>query len=236
MKHLWWLVAVVGCRHESNAPVGARDDKVAAASADDGLLPCPAHSWKTPPAPRKVGFGDACRGLDQAGCAAKCDAGDAFACTEAGVALGHEQTNYREQLRLYTRACDLGDLLGCTNLGTTVRFDSPEWSPKKPNPRCAADLFEVTCGAGEPNGCGELAFAHLDGEGRPKNLAKAIVAFEHGCVDVKLDDPIVAASAGMVCALFLDNVDDGKLGTVDPALVQAAEARLCELGRCRHPQ
>lgn len=232
MKHLWWLGLVFGCHHDDKV-TAVRDDKVAAAPASGSLLECPAHRWKTPPAPRKVGFGEACRGLDPAACTAKCDAGDAFACTEAGVALGHEKKSYREQLRLYARACDLGDLLGCTNLGTTVRFDSAEWSPKKPNPGCAADLFEVTCAAGEPNGCGELAFAYIDGEGRPRDTAKAVAAFKRGCVDVKLDDPIVAQSAGMVCALFFENVDGGKLGTVDPAVVKAADARLCELGSCR---
>ena len=225
MKRWLLLSMVIGCHH---------DEKVAAVHADDTLLPCPAHSWKTPPAPSKLPFGEACRGLDQTACAAKCDAGNSTACTEAGVALGSQKTNYREQLRLYTRACELGDLLGCTNLGTTVRFDSPEWSPKKPNPACAADLFELTCAAGEPNGCGELGYAYADGEGRPRDLAKAIAAFKHGCVEVKLDDPIVAQSAVFECELFLSTVDDGKLGTVDPAVVQAANARMCELGHCRH--
>jgi TPR repeat protein len=224
MNRWWWLGVVIGCHHE---------DKVASSKPDDSLLPCPAHSWKTPPALPKVAFGDACRGLDQAACTAKCEAGNAAACTEAGTRLGHEGTSYREQLRLYTHACELGDLLGCTNLGTTVRFDSPEWSPKKPNLACAADLFELTCAAGEPNGCGELGFAYADGEGRPRDLAKAIAAFKRGCVDVKLGDPVVAQSAGMVCGLFLDSVEGGKLGTVDPAMVKAAVARTCEVGRCR---
>lgn len=210
-------------------------EKVAVVTADDGLLACPTHSWKTAPsATRKVKFGEACGGIERAACTAKCDVGDAAACTEAGVALGHEQVNYREQLRLYTRACDLGDLLGCTNLGTTLRFDSPEWAPKKPNPTCAAGLFELTCEAGEPNGCGELGYAYLDGEGRPRDRAKAVAAFKRGCVDIKSEDQVVALSSGMVCELFLENVDGGKLGAVDPAVVQAAEARLCELGRCRH--
>src|SRR5579862_5261355 len=110
MKRWWWLGVVIGCHH---------DDKIAVGHSDDHLLPCPVHSWKTPPAPSKVAFGDACRGFDQPACTAKCEAGNAVACTEAGTALGSEKTNYREQLRLYTRACELGDLLGCTNLGTT---------------------------------------------------------------------------------------------------------------------
>jgi hypothetical protein len=58
-------------------------------------------------------------------------------------------------------------------------------------------------------------------------------AFERGCVDAKLD-PMIAQSASRVCALFLETVDGGKLGTVDPAVIQAAEARMCELGHCRH--
>jgi TPR repeat protein len=222
MKRWCWLAVVLGCHHD------------AAPRPDDTLLACPTHSWKSPPAPSKVAFGEACANLDHAACTAKCDAGNALACTEAGTELGMQKTNYREQLRLYTRACDLGDLLGCTNLGTTVRFDSPEWNPKKPNLACAADLFELTCTAGEPNGCGELGFAYADGEGRPRDVAKAVAAFKHGCVDVKLDDPVVAKSAGFVCDLFLGSVDDGKLGTVDPAIVQAAESRMCELGHCRH--
>jgi TPR repeat protein len=220
MKRWWWLAVVIGCQHDK--------------PATDNLLACPTHSWKTPPAPSNVAFGDACRGLDPTACTARCDAGDAIACTEAGVDLGNAKKNYREQLRLYTRACDLGYLLGCTNLGTTVRADSPEWSPKKPNPACAADLFELTCAAGEPNGCGELGFAYADGEGRPRDLAKAVAAFKHGCVDARLDDPIIAQSASLECALFVDTVDSGKLGTVDPAVVAAADARLCELGHCRH--
>jgi hypothetical protein len=225
MKRWWWLAVVIGCHH---------DDKIAAAHPDDSLLPCPAHSWKTPLAPSKTAFDDACRGLDRAACTASCDAGNALACTVTGIELGRDKQNYREQLRLYTRACELGDLLGCTNLGTTVRVDTPEWSPKKPNLACAADLFELTCAAGEPNGCGELGFAYADGEGRPRDLAKAVAAFKRGCVDAKLDDPIIALSAGFVCGLFLDSVDGGKLGTVDPAVVRAAETRMCELGHCRH--
>ena len=218
LKHWWWLALVISCHHD----------------ADDTLLPCPAHSWKTPPAPSKVQFGDACRGLDHAACTAKCDAGDPVACTEAGVELGSAHTSYREQLRLYTRACELGDMLGCTNLGATVRFDSPEWSPKKPNLACAADLFELTCAAGEPNGCGELGFAYADAEGRPRDLGKAVAAFKRGCLDIKLDTPVIAQSAAIACSQLLENIDSGKLGTTDPAMLQAVDARLCELGHCRH--
>jgi len=221
MKRWWWLGLVIACHH---------DDKPS--HPDATLVACPVHSWKTP-TPSKVMFGNACNGIDAAACTAKCEAGDPVACTEAGVALGRQNTNYREQLRLYAKACELGYLLGCTNLGTTVRADVPEWSPKKPNLACAADLFELTCTAGEPNGCGELGFAYIDGAGRTHDLAKAVAAFKRGCVDVKLDDQVIAQSAEIECGLFLDTVESGKLGVVDPAIVKAAEARTCELGHCR---
>jgi TPR repeat protein len=186
----------------------------------------------------KVAYGDACHALSQGDCVAKCEAGDAVACAEAGASLAMDQRDYRAQLHLYTRSCNLGYMLGCTNLGATVMVDTPEWKPKQPNLACAGELFELTCDAKEANGCAMLGTAYIEGKARPKDLAKALAAYKRGCLDAPLrpSEPGDLPSVQFACESLLDAHDHGTLGTVDPAIIAAAESRMCELGHCRPPR
>ncbi|MHB2264363.1 SEL1-like repeat protein [Aliihoeflea sp. PC F10.4] len=110
------------------------------------------------------------------------------ACLGLALALqdSDDDKDGRYHQQLFTRACSLGDASGCTNRGAGIRNGSYEDDPfvtmdESGRNACLFRTFETACGEDSEWGCAMLGQAHRFGEGTPRDIEKAKIAYENAC-------------------------------------------------------
>lgn len=117
-----------------------------------------------------------------------CNVDYALACSTLGdMFLAHEavatRPNQNAELAaeaIYERACRLGDQRGCVKQGELLLAGVPVANVTTAAPRAIA-ILQRACDRGEPSGCIALGQATWDGNGVPKDPARATVLFRQAC-------------------------------------------------------
>ncbi len=171
----------------------------------------------------KAGHGQACElaGLAKvavanlpAALAAKCDSGDAKACSTLGMQywLGNESITQRDPDKaraLLKTGCDAGDAESCMLLGRT-------WEKaEEPDPTKAVAMYEKACAAGGTTACRLAGKVYFD-----RKDAKAALLLPKACAGGDMDG---CALAGLLYR--------GGFGvTADPRRSQAYLKKACDGG------
>jgi len=150
-------------------------------------------------------------------CARACDRGDAAACQEHAVAIDKGGETYDEDAhRLYAKACELGIAISCTNFAADLWQANDDVSLA-----CAQRIFERTCAADEPWGCGMLGRVLIDDEDATRaDRARARTMLERACDRV----------GSFSCRVLAMELETGKLGSYKRSQIRKLLTRACETG------
>jgi hypothetical protein len=219
-QHREWLglalVATLGCA--ARVQPATRTEAVAAPSgrciADDLGPLQPDPSRKNPSCRSGPACGDACA------------RGDAVACYVRGVELEEENPLSGEPEALYLSACRAGVAIGCTNYAARMwtRGDAADGT-------CARRIFEKTCAADDPFGCGmfgRLLVEEVLVPGAPEErtpaereqLRRSRESLERSCQKL----------GHFSCRVLALEIERGVFGAPDEAAVQRLLTRACLTG------
>jgi hypothetical protein len=148
-------------------------------------------------------------------CEAKCTDGVADACMIHAYAV---QRDGGDAAPLYARACKLGLAVGCTNYGAWLWLGNIPVPPA--NEICARRLFEASCRAREPFGCGMVGRMMAENARTPAEQEAARRHFDATC----------NVYGAMSCRMYALHLERGQLGEVNRATVRALLLRACESG------
>jgi len=136
------------------------------------------------------------------GCLDACSKGDASSCYERAVQLELGKTESRsENASLFRRACELGHASGCTNYAASLWVEPADASDLA----CAQRLFQASCAARDPFGCGMVGRMLVD-SGRPADIERGRKVLETSCDELR----------GFVCRALALELESGSLGAYDP--------------------
>ena len=109
---------------------------------------------------------------------ARCDAGAATACFEAGLRYEAQQGAAPERISgLFIKACEGGDLRGCNSAGVAYR----RGYGLERNPERASALMERACQGKLAAGCFNLAAMLIEGDSGHKDLLRGTTLLERAC-------------------------------------------------------
>jgi TPR repeat protein len=150
-------------------------------------------------------------------CARACGRGDAAACEEHAVAIDKGGETYDEEAhRLYQKACELGVAIACTNFAADLWTTSDYASLA-----CAQRIFQKTCDADEPWGCGMLGRMLIeDDDATRADRARARAMLERAC------DRLGSFS----CRVLAMELEGGNLGPYKRSQTRKLRARACATG------
>jgi uncharacterized protein len=111
-----------------------------------------------------------------------CDAGDAVACRDAGLALRDDPARLAEMWDLYAAACSLGDARGCLEHGWQLVSQRVLSSDIAANRRQAREAWQVACDKGLGPACASLGVIEQEHPaGRSTNDEDVVRWFRQGC-------------------------------------------------------
>ena len=158
---------------------------------------------------------DGCE-LDDLQCRDACFAGDAPSCVERGYRVQQVKGRDEEATLLFLRGCEYGHASGCTNYAAALWASSEVDQVRE----CARRIFDATCKARDPFGCGMLGRMMLEAAEEPGEIALGRRVLEDGCKDL----------GGFACRALALHLESGKLGPADPKRVKELLARACDTG------
>ena len=146
-------------------------------------------------------------------CEQACADGDALACFERAVAVQHNSATRDKAGAVFARSCELGLAIGCTNYGAELWM-----SDREADQRCAQQLFEKSCDAGETWGCGMLGRMLLDDdEADPDQVEEGRTVLEDACDEL----------GGFSCRVLALQLERGRLGPTKRSKIRKLLARAC---------
>jgi len=150
-------------------------------------------------------------------CGRACGRGDGAACQEHAVAIDKGGEPYDEDAhRLYQKGCELGVAISCTNLAADLLQVDDDASYA-----CAQRIFQKTCDADEPWGCGMLGRVLIeDDDATRADRARARAMLERAC------DRLGSFS----CRALAMELESGKLGPHKRSQTRKLRARACATG------
>jgi len=120
-----------------------------------------------------------------------------------------------ENASLFRRACELGHASGCTNYAASLWVEPADASDLA----CAQRLFQASCAARDPFGCGMVGRMLVD-SGRPADIERGRKVLETSCDELR----------GFVCRALALELESGSLGAYDPARIKPLLERACAGG------
>jgi TPR repeat protein len=184
-----------------------------------------------------------------------CEHGFADGCADAGVNFlkGYGTTaDPTKAYELLVKACTAKSGLGCYNLAVVVRDGKAGTDADRP---LAVTIFQKACDYDYAGGCNDLGLAYHNGNGAPKDLARAFEIFTKACslaaktcrnlanayerghgvaVDLprarQLYDKACGAGHAAACNVLGIFKDEGVGGPKDPAGSRAAFKQACDGG------
>ena len=152
-------------------------------------------------------------GDDGTSCEQACAGGDAVACFEHALALQGDPATRDKAGAAFAKSCELGLAIGCTNHAAEL------WRSDRPaDLRCAQQIFEKSCDAGETWGCGMLGRMLIDDDDAgPDQLEKGRTVLEDACDEL----------GGFSCRALALELEGGKLGRVKRTKIRKLLARAC---------
>ncbi len=184
-----------------------------------------------------------------------CELGFADGCADAGVNFlkGYGTTNDpTKAYELLVKACTAKSGLGCYNLAVVVRDGKAGAEANRP---LAVTTFQKACDYDYAGGCNDLGLAYYNGNGAPKDLARAFEIFTKACslaakhcrnlawayeqghgvaMDLsrarQLYDKACGAGHAAACNVLGIFKDEGVGGPKDPAGSKRAFRQACEGG------
>ncbi|MCX5741614.1 MAG: hypothetical protein NT062_03840 [Proteobacteria bacterium] len=211
MRRALLLVGLVACGDRPDAPSTATGSATTAAVGSGSAMTCIADQVE--PHDRVWVRRTDCT-VDNAACRDDCmTKNDASACMSRATTLERDPAQREEANAMFIRACELGTTAGCTNYAGFL------WANNKANAAsaCALALFEKTCSARDPFGCGMLGRMRVDTAATPDDLAKGRATLEGSC----------DALGGFPCRVLALELESTKLGAFDPAQIGVLLARAC---------
>jgi hypothetical protein len=160
-------------------------------------------------------------------CGDACARGDAVACYVRGNELVSEAARPDVADALFLRACRAGLAIGCTNYAAGL------WSHAghADNP-CALRLFEKTCAADEPWGCGMLGRLIVDAAAPPGTDSSHPTPAQSA--ELKRGREILERSCEKLghfpCRCLALEIEYGRFGASDPEAVRKLLERACATG------
>jgi TPR repeat protein len=128
-----------------------------------------------------------------------CQDGSGWACNELGVLRTERVVNSAGEASAdFTRSCELGFTVGCQNMAMLVAGSGSGALRRAPpqvadyplilragkgalRDRTPLELVSRACDQGWMEGCQRLGFAHLRGEGTPRDPLRAAALFDQAC-------------------------------------------------------
>jgi TPR repeat protein len=180
---------------------------------------CPSRACfadRIPPPDRAVPFAyyeSSCASRTEA-CEESCRGGDPNACFARGRL--HQVAGDAEAADLFFElACERGSMLGCTNRAAGILLAAP------PTDDCLARVFERTCAAGEPWGCGMLGVVLVQGWGVPRDAERGRRVLTEACT---------ATEHPYACSELANALEQGLFGTRDPRTARRYRELACRGG------
>lgn len=159
-------------------------------------------------------FREACATLS-AECRRACDEGDMDSCFYLATWLGRDEATRAEAQRVFERVCRDGLANGCTNWAANAWARETEISDE-----CMLRMFEKTCEAGDPFGCGMLGRYEIEARKSVAHHAKGFMKLERSCRELQ----------GPPCHYLAMYIEEGVFGKPDKALVADLKQRACDGG------
>ena len=114
-----------------------------------------------------------------------CKLGEAeLGCIELGHAYEHGSgvpKSSKQAVEFYIKGCNLGDLSGCREAGDVYSWRAFADSDAGEDYARAATFYVRACDGGEDLSCDDLGDLYRDGNGVPKDLAKAKFYYSRAC-------------------------------------------------------
>lgn len=148
-------------------------------------------------------------------CRQSCLEGSPSSCMVLGFWLQQEKKP-DEATRAFARACELGAGNGCTNYAAALWADAKGGSAQQ---ACAERLFKLACDAKDAFACGMVSRLLIE-DTTPPRLDEAKALLEKSCAELR----------GFPCRVLALHLEDGKLGTAEPARIAELLALDCEGG------
>jgi TPR repeat protein len=149
-------------------------------------------------------------------CERACGRGDAAACQEHAAAIDKGGETYDEAHWLYGKACELGVAISCTNYAADLWL-TDDYALLA----CAQRIFQKTCDADEPWGCGMLGRMLIDDDDATRaDRARARIMLERACDRV----------GSFSCRVLAMELETGRVGPYKRSQIRKLLARACETG------
>jgi hypothetical protein len=148
-------------------------------------------------------------------CRSSCAAGDANACFSRALSLERTPATEPEAHDLFRRACQLGLATGCTN------WAAGEWYRDDTGPHvCAYRMFEKTCAADDPFGCGMAGRILV-------NDALGLASLARGRLELELT---CARLGGFPCRILASFIERGTFAADESPRIPELLKRACSGG------
>lgn len=155
-------------------------------------------------------------GQDSTECRDACLSGDASSCLSRAYTVQTDSATEGEAILLFHHACVLGSAIGCTNYAASLWASDPDAIRLA----CARKIFEMTCAAKEPWGCGMVGRLLLEHSERPESVSAGKAKLEESC----------SALGGFPCRVLAKHLEAGTLGPHPPGRIQELLRLACDGG------
>jgi hypothetical protein len=149
-------------------------------------------------------------------CSEACRRGDGLACYARATELEGAGQGSAETAAMHLQACRSGLAIACTNYAASL------WAKDGGDVACAKRIFNKTCVAEEPWGCGMLGRIIVE-DAAPADRSELAIGrgiLERSCKRL----------GQFPCRVLALEVERGKFGPSDPATVQRLLERACGTG------